>query len=409
MFPLNPRRLIAVPLLATLAVAVPGCTPTQTIEIQVIDRVETASPSAPASLEDAFARLENREDWTDFADLQLPVHPAEKYMQGWAIAIDPGHGGHADQEGYKRGPAGVREAEVNWRVSKLLEKMLVDAGAQVVLTRSGDDPIPLEDRAAIANTMIRDRDGGIGADFFLSVHHNLSPKPTTNWTSIWFHDDPNNSEVGLDVARYLGHRVGEALRTQIGITGILMTDRQMYAGGFGVLRFSEVPAALAELSFYSHPEEEQRLRDGLYNLRCAYAMYVALCEYNYGGRPTQSLPTLSEADTDKTLTLSTTLDDGLPGWWGSDRTRIIRDGIAVRLDDQDLPITFDPETRSLSVEVPPSMLADEGEHVLKIRHNNFYKHANWPQRYALKLVDGEWSTSPLPAQRLQTDTKPGGS
>lgn len=362
----------------------------------------------PASLDDAIARLELRGDWTDMPPLQVPRHPAQKFLKDWAIVIDPGHGGHADQEGYKRGPTGVREAEVNWRVSVLLQQLLADGGAQVVLTRSGDDPISLQDRAAVANTLVRDRDGGVGADFFLSVHHNLSPKETTNWTSVWFHDDPNHSEVGIDAGRYIAHRVGEALRTQVGITSPLMTDRQMYDGGFGILRFSEVPACLAELSFYSNLDEEQRLRDGIYNLRCAYAIYVALCEYAYGGRPTQDQPTLSPGEDGVTLT--TTLIDGMPeGWWGGDRTRILRDSIAVSLDGQDLPIVFDPATRGLSVDLPASLLSADDEAVLMLRHCNFFKHANWPQRYAIRGSDGDWVINPLPAKRIDTEAKAGGS
>ncbi|MEM6854532.1 MAG: N-acetylmuramoyl-L-alanine amidase, partial [Planctomycetota bacterium] len=210
-----------------------------------------------------------------------------------------------------------------------------------------------------------------------------------------------------DVSRYLGHRVGEALRTQIGVTGILMTDLQMYEGGFGVLRHSNVPAALGEFSFFSNPDEEQRLRDAIYNLRCAYAIYVAFCEYNYGGRPTQTLPTLSPGE--DAVLLTSTLDEGLPEWWGSDRTRIFRDSVAVTLNGEDLPITFDPETNGLSAELPASVLESADRHIVKIRHNNFYKHGNWPQRYAISQEGEQWVVSPLGAQRIDNDAEPGGS
>ena len=379
-------------------------------------RVEVEVVPGPASLEQAQAVLDDRPAWTDLPPLMVPRHPAQKYLAGWAIVIDPGHGGHADRVGYKRGPAGVREAEINWRVSVLLRQLLADAGAQVVLTRAGDEAISLQDRAKIANELVRDRDGVVGADLFLSVHHNLSPKATTNWTSVWFHDDPNHSEVGIDAGRYIAHRVGEALRTQVGVTSPLMTDRQMYDGGFGVIRAAEVPALLAELSFYSHPEEEQRLRDGLYNLRCAYAIYLGLVEYAYGGRPTQE--SIEVVDSDTGSQLRVVLDDGMPeGWWGGDRTRILRDGIAVTLDGQDVPLTFDPATRQLEAILPRELLEDEasGErsadgHILKLRHENFFKHANWPQRYRLMRHDTEgWQLTPLPARRLESDAKPGGS
>ena len=390
-------------MMTALLVAAAGCAhERQTIEIQASDE--------PATLEQAEQRLQNRGPWTEFPELSLAQHPAEKYLAGFAIVLDPGHGGHADQEGYKRGPTGVREAEINWRIACLLRDMLQTAGAQVVLTRDGDKAVSLEDRAKIANTLPRDRDGVIGADLLLSIHHNLSPNADTNWSSVWFHDDPNNSEVGIDVGRYIAHRVGEALRTQVAKTSPLMSDRQMYAGGFGILRYSEVPACLAELSFYSNPQEEQRLRDAMYNLRCAHAIYVALCEYAYGGRPSQELPTVSQEAEASRLTVSTVLSDGMPeGWWGGDRTRILRDSIAVTLNDVDVPIEFDPASRSLEFEVDPESLSGE-QNVVKIRHCNFFKHANWPQRFEMAKDDsGDWKLSPLPAKRISGDVPAGGS
>lgn len=398
-------------LLAAWSVA--GCThPSQRVaEAPSVDKPAEVVPETmtePATLEDAMERLALRDEWTDHPTLNLPRHPAQKYLKDWAIVIDPGHGGHADQAGYKRGPSGVREAEMNLRVARLLKELLLDAGAQVILTRYADEASSLEDRANIANTLVRDRDGVTGADLFLSVHHNLSPKDTTNWSSVWFHGDPNDSEVGIDAGRYIAHRVGEALRTQVALTSPLMTDRQMYAGGFGILRSSEVPACLMELSFYSNPDEEQRLRDGLYNLREAYAIYAGLCEYAYGGRPTQDLPTLSPSD--ETLTLSTVLSDGLPeGWWGHEYTRTFHDSIAVHCNGNDLPVEYDPATKQLVVDIPLTMLDGASSIELKLRHCNFFKHANWPQRYAINHVDDQWSIEPLPAKRIEGDVKAGGS
>ena len=380
-------------------------------EAPLVQRVEVRELPGPATLAEAEAVLTQRGDWTVVPPLAVPAHPAEKYLQGWAIVLDPGHGGHADREGYKRGPTGVREAEVNWRVSVLLQRLLTEAGAQVVLTRDGDEAISLADRAKVANTLRRQRDGVVGADLFISVHHNLSPNAGTNWTSVWFHDDPNHAEVGIDAGRYIAHRVGEALRTQVGVTSPLMTDRQMYDGGFGVIRASEVPAILLELSFYSNPEEEQRLRDGLYNLRSAYAIYLGLVEYAYGGRPSQESIEVLGLDGGGGE-LRAKLRDGMPeGWWGGDRTRILRDGIAVTLDGQQLRFEFDAASRELTAELPAELLEaePEGGHVLKLRHENFFKHANWPQRYGLERDGEAWVVTPLPAQRLESDAAPGGS
>jgi len=344
-----------------------------------------AEPEPPrdASLGEALGLLQSREAWTEQQPLNLARHPAEKYLAGWVIVLDPGHGGDAHREGWKRGPTGEREAEMNWRVAVLLRELLRQAGVHVIMTREGDEDVSLAQRAELANTASRP-DGGTGADLFLSLHHNANGNPNVNYTSIWFHAEADWSEPCVDVARYLAHAIARALRTDVGYTSPLMSDQQIYRGGFGVLRDLRVPGVLIESSFYSNPAEEQRLADPLYNLREAYAIYEALCEYAYGGRPTQSLPQATVEG--EMIELTTVLDNGLPReWWGSDRNRIITSTIAATLDGETLPVRFDPSTRELMIEnIAPDHL--DKPRVLSIHHTNFFKHHNWPQRYRMTRI-----------------------
>jgi hypothetical protein len=97
------RRIFGLAVLGTLSLILAGCGPTK--------------------LDKALSRLDNRPDWQQFGKIDVPRHPAEKYLEGWVIVLDPGHGGDAHLENYKRGPTGVREAEMNWRVGVLLEKL----------------------------------------------------------------------------------------------------------------------------------------------------------------------------------------------------------------------------------------------------------------------------------------------
>jgi N-acetylmuramoyl-L-alanine amidase len=52
------------------------------------------------------------------ADYAIP--PYARFLAGLRIVIDPGHGGDGFIPGYKQGPSGVREAEVNLRVPGVL-------------------------------------------------------------------------------------------------------------------------------------------------------------------------------------------------------------------------------------------------------------------------------------------------
>ncbi len=338
----------------------------------------------PTSLDKAMSRLDERPDWKHLPELDLPRHPAEKYLDGMVIVLDPGHGGQAHKEGYKRGPTGVREAEMNWRVGKLLERLLTDAGVHVTLTRQGDEFVGLKERAEVANNIDRP-DGGRGADLFISLHHNASSRESANFSSVWYHGEADWSEVSLDVAKYVGHHLGMQMRTNVAHTSPLMSDQLMYDTGFGVLRRCKVPALLCESSFFSNRQEEQRLRDADYNLREAYAIYLALCEYAYGGRPTQSPPDV-ERDGDK-LRISTVLDDGLDkGWWGHDRDRTLSSTISLYLDGGRLQnVQYDPGTKTVTAEAMIHAAQSEVDesHSLSIHHTNMFKHHNYPQRYEL--------------------------
>lgn len=361
--------------------------------------VVTLVGCGPTPLDKAMSRLDDRPDWQRHGKLDLPRHPAEKHLAGWVIVLDPGHGGEAHRKGYKRGPTGVREAEMNWRVGKLLERLLVDAGVHVTLTRHGDDFVGLKERAEIANHLERP-DGGTGADLFISLHHNASSRESANFSSVWYHGEADWSEPSLDVAKYIAHRLGAEMRTNVAKTSPLLSDQLMYAGGFGVLRYCDVPAILLESSFFSNYAEEQRLRDADYNLREAYAIYLGLCEYAYGGRPTQTVPTV-ERDGD-TLRISTVLDDGLDKqWWGHDRDRTLSSTISLYLDGVRLTSHYDPAAKTVIAE---ASAGSGGTHILEVRHANKFKHHNYPQRYQLSpdpQRDGEFLVSLLGPRRAE--------
>ena len=80
------------------------------------------------------------------------------------IVVDPGHGGH---DSGAVGPSGVQEKDVVLAIGLKLRELIRDElGLDVVMTRSSDVFIPLEERTAIANK--------VNADLFVSVHANAA-------------------------------------------------------------------------------------------------------------------------------------------------------------------------------------------------------------------------------------------
>jgi N-acetylmuramoyl-L-alanine amidase len=84
-------------------------------------------------------------------------------LTGKKIVIDPGHGGR-DHGG--KGPVSLLEKDVVLPIAKNLEKLLQKTGAQVTLTRCGDEDISLQERAALALQA--------NADAYISLHTNAS-------------------------------------------------------------------------------------------------------------------------------------------------------------------------------------------------------------------------------------------
>ncbi|MGH9463479.1 MAG: N-acetylmuramoyl-L-alanine amidase [Vicinamibacteria bacterium] len=113
-------------------------------------------------------------DLIPLPDIVLPL-PAEPTSDGRfpisrqlglgarRVIIDPGHGGH--DPGAQAG--GLREKDLVLDISRRVAKILEDENTyEVILTRSTDIFIPLEERTAIANSK--------EADLFVSIHANSS-------------------------------------------------------------------------------------------------------------------------------------------------------------------------------------------------------------------------------------------
>ncbi len=106
------------------------------------------------------------------------------------IVIDPGHGGHDPGAQSK----GLNEADLVLDVALRLQKLLLKSpGVEVVLTRSTDVFIPLEERTAIANRE--------GADLFLSIHANASRNPSARGVETYFLNFASNPDAEAVAAR----------------------------------------------------------------------------------------------------------------------------------------------------------------------------------------------------------------
>jgi N-acetylmuramoyl-L-alanine amidase len=213
------------------------------------------------------------------------------------IVIDAGHGGH---DPGTIGAGGLQEKDLVLDVSLRLEKLVrTELGAEVLMTRSSDAYVPLEERTAIANSR--------AADLFLSVHANASRDRRARGIETYFLNfaqDPHAEAVAarenaisaatlkdlqqlvkaitlnskIDESRDFAASVQEAMVQNIREQHPV-EDRGVHTAPFYVLIGANMPSVLAEIAFVSNPEDEKRLKTPEYRDVIARALFRGVRAY----------------------------------------------------------------------------------------------------------------------------------
>lgn len=218
-------------------------------------------------------------------------------LAGRVIVLDPGHqlGNHnfpteinrlVPAGGFKKAcnttgtatDGGYPESTFNWRVAKLAQRRLEKAGAQVILTRSGD-------REDLWGPCINTR-GRIGnkipADLKISIHgdgnygggpgfHVIAPTDRKPWT----HDIYASSKALALVTRRSLHK-GAGLPYAGYIAG---GDGLDFRSDLGTLNLSNVPTVMVELGNMKDSEDVARMTSA--QGRRAYAAALARAAVDY--------------------------------------------------------------------------------------------------------------------------------
>jgi N-acetylmuramoyl-L-alanine amidase len=199
------------------------------------------------------------------------------------IVIDPGHGGH---DPGAVGPSGLQEKDVVLAIGlRLRELIKEELGLDVVMTRSTDVFIPLEERTAIANK--------VNADLFLSVHANAATNRNAAGIETYYLNLAKTEKAAqlaakengtslekvsvlqailfdlmanykLNDSAHLADEVQKALHKKIRGHYAEVKNLGVKQGPFYVLVGASMPSILVESAFLSNPQEEIRLKDPAY-------------------------------------------------------------------------------------------------------------------------------------------------
>lgn len=115
------------------------------------------------------------------------------------VCLDPGHGG--DQSGAVYG--GYTEKERNLKISYYTKKRLEEKGISVVMTRTDDYRVGLEERAIIAKEK--------GCNLFVSQHLNATDSHNEKGTEVYY--SVNSTYARYDLAKKISSKVSSAIAT----------------------------------------------------------------------------------------------------------------------------------------------------------------------------------------------------
>lgn len=214
------------------------------------------------------------------------------------VVIDPGHGGH-DQG--TRSKNGLLEKDLVLDVSKRLAELLKERmGTDVVLTRSDDTYLALEERTRLANDQ--------KADLFLSIHANSSPvKNVAGVETFYLNFSTGREDLDLatrenaasqrtigdlkevvskialrakvDESREFALRIQNSLHTTAVKQNKEAKDRGVKRAPFVVLIGADMPSVLAEIGFLTNSRDEALLKSDEHRDRIAEALYQGIAGY----------------------------------------------------------------------------------------------------------------------------------
>lgn len=244
---------------------------------------------------DSLTNVEKKQEPIKLKTTKKNNHTVSKIRR---IVVDPGHGGH---DPGAVGHNGIQEKDVVLAIAlNLKEELVEELGVDVVMTRSTDVFIPLEERTAIANK--------VGADLFLSVHANAAPNKNASGIETYYLNLAKTDKVAqlaakengtslekvsvlqailfdlmanykLNDSAHLADEVQKSLHKKVRGDFGETKNLGVKQGPFYVLVGASMPSILVETAFLSNLNEEKRLNDPSYQEAVAEGIMEGVRSY----------------------------------------------------------------------------------------------------------------------------------
>lgn len=199
--------------------------------------------------------------------------------QNYLIYLDPGHGGwDSGAVGWVDGKQ-YTEKDLNLQVSFKVRDLLQDKGYGVFMSRTDDTYVSLQRRPEQANNL--------GADIFVSLHHNAMPNSNTTTGIETFYYGSSSKYPPLAKNRPYHNnpiRLAGSKRLADLIHGELLNhtgahNRKVKRAAFVVVREARMPAVLLEYGFMSTPSDLRVFSQNWYQNKLALATVDGIERY----------------------------------------------------------------------------------------------------------------------------------
>ena len=185
----------------------------------------------------------------------------------YTIVLDAGHGGRDDG---CTGVSGVKEQDINLKITKTLKVYLETLGIKVVLTRA--DGNGLYDTNATnfkTSDMAKRMDiiRGCKADMVISIHCNSYKDKKQSGAQVFYQEDDT-------VSQELANIMQSQLKSQL--EGARSESNH---GDYFLLKESSMPAVLIECGYLSNEREEKLLNSVTYQNKIAYSIMCGVVAY----------------------------------------------------------------------------------------------------------------------------------
>ncbi len=191
-------------------------------------------------------------------------------LDGLTIAVDAGHGGY--DGGAIGRVSGVPEKGLNLDVAQRVEELLLEQGADVVMTRTGDYALCDEDPPIRKKLQDMQRRAEIirinDADMVLSIHMNEYAGRSESGPQVFYRED-------CPAGRLLAGAIQEAM-----IEGLRPNRERPALGGDYYILTLGMPSVLVECGFLSNKAEEALLMTEEYRQRVAEAIVQGVMNWH---------------------------------------------------------------------------------------------------------------------------------